>query len=108
MQQITGSAPAPRIVRPQIPSAPAPNLAAAEPLAEALADIPADPMIDSQPEPELDLELEFNQEQAEAAQQLVEDLVAELSDAHPSEPAPELVLGLTPGSSTGFATDIQL
>jgi len=102
MQQITGSAPAPRIVRPQIPSAPAPSVAAAE----AVADMPADLMIDA--EPELDLEPEFSQEQAEAAQQLVEEVVAELSDAYPCEPAPELVLGLTPGSTAGFATDIQL
>lgn len=102
MQQITGSAPAPRIVRPQIPSAPAPSVSHAE----AVAVMAAEPVIDA--EPELDFEPEFSPEQAEAAQQLVEEVVAELSDARPNEPTPELVLGLTPGSSTGFATDIQL
>ena len=95
MQQITGSAPAPRIVRPQIPSAPAAT--AVTPVAE----------------PD-ELESEFSAEQAEAAQQLVDDVVAELGNGQPApeqaslDREPELVLGLTPGDSSGFATDIQL
>jgi 23S rRNA (guanosine2251-2'-O)-methyltransferase len=94
MQQITGSAPAPRIVRPQIPSAPA--VSAPVPVAE----------------PE-ELDAVFSPEQAEAAQQLVDEVVAELAEQQAPEqasvdPAPELVLGLTAGDSVGFATDIQL
>ena len=95
MQQITGSAPAPRIVRPQIPSAPAATAVA--PVAETD-----------------ELESEFSAEQAEAAQQLVDDVVAELGNGQPApeqaslDREPELVLGLTPGDSSGFATDIQL
>jgi 23S rRNA (guanosine2251-2'-O)-methyltransferase len=79
MKQITGSAPAPRIVRPQLPNPPQsvqepeapadaePSLAVAEPA----------PVVESTPEP--------------------------VSDAEP-----ELVLGLAPHALTGFSGDIQL
>ena len=79
MKQITGSAPAPRIVRPQLPNPPQsvqepeapadaePSLAVAEPA----------PVVESTPEP------------VSAAE-------------------PELVLGLAPHAHTGFSGDIQL
>ena len=94
MKQITGSAPAPRIVRPQIPSAPA---AVAAPAAEP----------ELQEEPLISAELEtFSPEETEAAQALVEQVVAELSV--PKEPEPELVLGLAPGNPVDFSGDIKL
>jgi 23S rRNA (guanosine2251-2'-O)-methyltransferase len=94
MKQITGSAPAPRIVRPQIPSAPA---AVTAPATEP----------ELQDEPLLSAELEtFSPEETEAAQALVEQVVAELSV--PNEPEPELVLGLAPGNPVDFSGDIKL
>jgi 23S rRNA (guanosine2251-2'-O)-methyltransferase len=101
MKQITGSAPAPRIVRPQIPSAPA---------AASVAAPEAEPELQDEPLLSTELESEapetFTPEEAEAAQALVEHVVAELNA--PSEPEPELVLGLAPGSPVDFSGDIKL
>ena len=100
MKQITGSAPAPRIVRPQIPSAPASSAA------EVSADLSGAHEVEHEPE----TEIAFSPEQAQAAQQLVDDVVAELSAAQPAtaETAPELALGLVPQGAEGFSGDIQL
>jgi 23S rRNA (guanosine2251-2'-O)-methyltransferase len=108
MKQITGSAPAPRIVRPQIPSAPA--LAAVEHEPGLDVEVEAELDLDLEVDLELDAALAFSPEQAEAAQQLVEEVVAELSAPQPAaaETAPELVLGLTPQGGEGFSGDIQL
>jgi 23S rRNA (guanosine2251-2'-O)-methyltransferase len=116
MKQITGSAPAPRIVRPQIPSAPAAAPAATP---EAETNLQDEPLLSAElmneafepDSPEQDvLESEaleaFNPEEAEAAQALVEHVVAELNAS--SEPEPELVLGLAPGSPVDFSGDIKL
>jgi 23S rRNA (guanosine2251-2'-O)-methyltransferase len=108
MKQITGSAPAPRIVRPQIPSAPA--LAAVEHEPGLDVEVEAELDLDLEVDLELDTALAFSPEQAEAAQQLVEEVVAELSAPQPAaaETAPELVLGLAPQGGEGFSGDIQL
>ena len=107
MKQITGSAPAPRIVRPQIPSTP-------------LVTTPAEPAVDlelhDQPEILADQQSDlidtddalesFSPEDAQAAQALVDQVVAELNT--PSEPEQDLVLGLAPGGAEGFSGDIKL
>jgi 23S rRNA (guanosine2251-2'-O)-methyltransferase len=103
MKQITGSAPAPRIVRPQLP---APSAVAAP--AEAGSD-----RVDAEP---------AAMEQADAHQ----DVVASALASHPAEdaapavspelsasPEPsavvaELQLGLAPSAPAGFSDDIQL
>lgn len=110
MKQITGSSPAPRIVRPQLATPPAiernptPEPAADEPLAlEAFEDeafntdafdIEADEPNTVSSEPQ---NADHHHPVAEAESQL-------------DEPAgePELVLGLSPQVATGFAGDIQL
>ena len=78
MKQITGSAPAPRIVRPQIASTPVAAAAIVE-LDEPELDLPEEP-------------LAFTQEQSEAAQELVE----------------EVVLSLAPQGPENFSGDIKL
>jgi 23S rRNA (guanosine2251-2'-O)-methyltransferase len=98
MKQITGSAPAPRIVRPQLP-APSP-LAAAAPEEAAAAEIAA-----ALPSPEplvapADLEPHASRESEPG------------SETEPSleapDPAAALQLGLQPGVRAGFSGDIQL
>jgi len=114
MQQITGSAPAPRIVRPQIPSAPA--ISSSQPEASPAPALELEPDLDLEIDAAVDAAQEFTPEQAQAAEQLVQEVVAELSAAQPlesPEPAPaqaeaELVLGLAPNGAEGFSTDIQL
>jgi 23S rRNA (guanosine2251-2'-O)-methyltransferase len=103
MKQITGSAPAPRIVRPQIPSAP---------LAATAAPAAAPAFANSEPE-ELD---PFSPEETEAAQQVVDQVVSELNPGHggldhaalASESQPDLVLSMAPGAVDGFSGDIKL
>jgi 23S rRNA (guanosine2251-2'-O)-methyltransferase len=115
MKQITGSSPAPRIVRPQLATPPAiernptPEPAADEPLAlEAFEDeaftteaFNTDPF---------DLEAEgANTVSSEPQSADHHHPVAE-AESQLEEPAgePELVLGLSPQVATGFAGDIQL
>jgi len=105
MKQITGSAPAPRIVRPQIPSAPLATKDAAP--------VSAAPTLDAEELDELD---SFTPEESEAAQQLVDQVVTELKASH-SESVPadlavaaedNLVLTMAPGGTDGFSGDIKL
>ena len=105
MKQITGSAPAPRIVRPQIPSAPLATKDAAP--------VSAAPTLDADELDELD---SFTPEESEAAQQLVDQVVTELKASH-SESVPadlavaaedHLVLTMAPGGTDGFSGDIKL
>ena len=86
MKQITGSAPAPRIVRPQLAS-------------------PAKIVTESAPEPEAP-ELE----PALAAPELtpVAESTPDPAPAAEPEAEPELVLGLAPQNASGFSGDIQL
>jgi 23S rRNA (guanosine2251-2'-O)-methyltransferase len=107
MKHITGSAPAPRIVRPQIPSTPLATTATA-----AVADAPTRDVEDMD---ELDA---FSPEETQAAQQVVDQVVSELTGDHSapefdapdasSEPQPDLVLTLAPGAADGFSGDIKL
>ena len=127
MKQINGTAPAPRIVRPQLPAPPALRT----PI--ELASV-AEPELDFEPEHEqepataLETELEtaFTPEQAAEAQQLVDQVVADLAAAPPTEteaeteteadtgadadgdPDSELVLGMVAAPATTFSGDIQL
>ena len=105
MKQITGSAPAPRIVRPQIPSAPLATKDAAP--------VSAAPTLDAEELDELD---SFTPEESQAAQQLVDQVVTELKASH-SESVPadlavaaedNLVLTMAPGGTDGFSGDIKL
>ena len=108
MKQITGSAPAPRIVRPQIPSTPLATTATA-----AVADAPAFDEVE-----EIDELDAFSPEETQAAQQVVDQVVSELTGAHSSpefeapdatsEPQPDLVLTMAPGAADGFSGDIKL
>jgi 23S rRNA (guanosine2251-2'-O)-methyltransferase len=98
MKQITGSAPAPRIVRPQIPSAP---LATPETPPATPAAVPAAASIDGQ-DPDDDGLDAFSPEDTEAAQQLVDQVVSELQAGHLTPDSP-------PDSTpAGFSGDIQL
>jgi 23S rRNA (guanosine2251-2'-O)-methyltransferase len=105
MKQITGSAPAPRIVRPQIPSAPLATKDAAP--------VSAAPTLDAEELDELD---SFTPEESEAAQQLVDQVVTELKASHsesvPADLAVEaednLLLTTAPGGTDGFSGDIKL
>jgi len=80
MKQITGSAPAPRIVRPQIASAPV-----ATPLVAELAEPEQEQELPEEP-------MAFTQEESDAAQELVE----------------EVVLSLAPQGPENFSGDIKL
>jgi 23S rRNA (guanosine2251-2'-O)-methyltransferase len=83
MKQITGSAPAPRIVRPQLPAPPLPKAAAtAEPDAEQIV---------------TEVACEATLPQAEQAP----ETTATTATA-------EVVLGLAPQEGDPFSTDIQL
>jgi 23S rRNA (guanosine2251-2'-O)-methyltransferase len=105
MKQITGSAPAPRIVRPQIPSAPLATKDAAP--------VSAVPTLDAEELDELD---SFTPEESDAAQQLVDQVVTELKASHsesvPADLAVEaednLLLTTAPGGTDGFSGDIKL
>ena len=86
MKQITGSAPAPRIVRPQLASAP-----------QIITEPVTAPVSEPAPEPEA-----VEPEAPEPAP------VAEATPDPAPVAEPELVLGLAPHTSTGFSGDIQL
>ena len=87
MKQITGSAPAPRIVRPQLATPPR---------------IVTEPVAESAPEPEPPApELELVEETVEA-------LEPAMAPAAEPQAEPELVLGLAPQNASGFSGDIQL
>jgi len=129
MKQISGSAPAPRLVRPQLP-APAAVPAAAAALAGEAADTLPDallddsdasldqaPAVDLEPEGDADLESDLEASQAPMAEP------AWLEHAPADEPAPSdhsqeaagadqpdrsLELGLSPAPLAGFSGDIQL
>jgi len=92
MKQITGSAPAPRIVRPQLP-APSPIAApVAEPASEGHSDLDQDrdPDLSREPSP------------GSAAP------VADPQDQAGTAAMAELELGLAPAAPAGFSGDIQL
>jgi 23S rRNA (guanosine2251-2'-O)-methyltransferase len=92
MKQLSGNAPAPRIVRPAMPAPPA-----------------VTPTPTPEPDPELELDLEPMVE-LEPLAPLASEPVAEAQP--PAEPEPEqppaLVLGLEPALGSSFSTDIQL
>jgi 23S rRNA (guanosine2251-2'-O)-methyltransferase len=91
MKTISGSSPAPRIVRPQLPAPPkAEPSTALEPTATVA------PAADLDPLPDLEEQELLSPEQAAAAEALVADVMAELQ------------LGLTPAPAPGFSGDIQL
>jgi 23S rRNA (guanosine2251-2'-O)-methyltransferase len=129
MKQISGSAPAPRLVRPQLPApaaVPAAAAALAGEAADALPDALLDdsdasldqaPAVDLEPEGDADLESELEASQAPMAEP------AWLEHAPADEPAPSdhgqeaagddqldrsLELGLSPAPLAGFSGDIQL
>jgi len=106
MKQITGSAPAPRIVRPQIPSAP---LMASAPTAAAPAEAPAAASTDVQDHDDDGFDL-FSPEDTEAAQQLVDQVVSELQTSHlATHSETHSDAGSSPDSTpAGFSGDIQL
>ena len=126
MKQISGSAPAPRIVRPQMPAPPAiqavavPEEIAEEPTASAI-DSPAvidaatvdAPTVDA-PAVDAPVEEAFSAEEQRRAEQIVADVIAELGtqDAPAAtEASPDtstLNLGLSVEPSTTFSSDIQL
>lgn len=92
MKQITGSAPAPRIVRPQLP-APSPIAApVAEPASEGHSDF----------DPDRDPDLSREPSPGSAAP------VADPQDQAGTAPMAELELGLAPAAPAGFSGDIQL
>ena len=93
MKQITGSAPAPRIVRPQLPAPAAPVVAPAPAAAEP-AEEPTDPQAAASPQPAF----------------RPDDEVPANSDPSADAPASaaELELGLAPAAPAGFSGDIQL
>jgi tRNA(Leu) C34 or U34 (ribose-2'-O)-methylase TrmL len=82
MKQLSGNAPAPRIVRPAMPAPPA------MPSPEPLAELAPDPQPGADPTPEV-----------------VPDASPQ-GQPHPEAPA--LVLGLEPHHAAGFSADIQL
>ena len=125
MKQIPGAAPAPRIVRPQLPAPPAivpaqepAQDSAQEPVAEA-ADLEAE--LDFADQADEAPEELFSPEEAAAAEQLVAEVVADLAaqpaaeQASAAEPEPkpesapvEFNLGFTAQPASGFSGDIQL
>jgi len=92
MKQLSGNAPAPRIVRPAMPAPPA-VLPTPIPDPEPAAELPAEVMPEPAPEPQFEPEPEAEPQLAEAAA---------------PDPTPALVLGLEPSYGSGFSTDIQL
>jgi len=99
MKQITGSAPAPRIVRPQIASAPIAAPEAVNPVPEPETEANPVPNPEQEQQPELEPMLQLHQEapaftaeQSAAAQQLVD----------------EVVLSLAPKGPESFSGDIKL
>jgi len=92
MKQLSGNAPAPRIVRPAMPAPPA-VLPTPIPDPEPAAELPAEVMPEPAPEPEFEPLPEAEPQLAEAAA---------------PDPTPALVLGLEPSYGSGFSTDIQL
>jgi 23S rRNA (guanosine2251-2'-O)-methyltransferase len=110
MKQISGSAPAPRIVRPQMPAPPAIQVAPEPenaPEASVSDVFEQDPMGGS--------ELPFSEDDQQRAEQIVAEVIAELGSPPTAEPqqAPEdeggsLNLGLSLEPRTTFSSDIQL
>lgn len=90
MKQLSGNAPAPRIVRPAMPAPP------------AVLPEPA-------PEPELEPELELDPVAEALPMAEALPLAESLPEPEPeSEAPPALVLGLEPALGSSFSTDIQL
>jgi 23S rRNA (guanosine2251-2'-O)-methyltransferase len=119
MKQITGSSPAPRIVRPQLATPPAiernprPEPAAESAAPEALETeaLQAEAFQAEEFDAEL-LDLEADRLDALSPVHESADHLHQAEQAEPPRPEPgaepELVLGLSPQASTGFAGDIQL
>ena len=133
MKQLTGNAPAPRIVRPAMPAPPAMPavIAAPEPVVEAidapdleptgLEAIHSESMAPvnapvSEPElatvPEARVQPEANVQPDADLQPATEPVSEQEAPAEPSAPAeapaPALVLGLEPPFGSSFSADIQL
>ena len=133
MKQLTGNAPAPRIVRPAMPAPPAMPavIAAPEPVVEAidapdleptgLEAIHSEAMTPvnaptSEPElatvPEASVQPEANVQPDADLQPATEPVSEQEAPAEPSAPAeapaPALVLGLEPPFGSSFSADIQL
>jgi hypothetical protein len=114
MKQITGSSPAPRIVRPQLATPPAIERdPAPEPAAEQVAlEAFEDEAFNTEAfdTDAFDLEAEVTNTVSHEPESA--DHHHPVAEAEPQrqEPAgePELVLGLSPQVATGFAGDIQL
>ena len=98
MKTISGSSPAPRIVRPQLPAPPKvePVSPAPEPLAGHEPPATPVPEVDPDPTPEREEHELFSPEQAAEAEVLVAEVIAELQ------------LGMTPAPAPTFSGDIQL
>jgi 23S rRNA (guanosine2251-2'-O)-methyltransferase len=124
MKQITGSSPAPRIVRPQLATPPAiernprPEPAAESAAPEALETealqteaLQTEEFQTEEFQAEL-LDLEADRLDALSPVHESADHLHQAEQAEPPRPEPgaepELVLGLSPQASTGFAGDIQL
>ena len=132
MKQISGSAPAPRLVRPQLPAPAAVPAGAA--LAEAAEGSDAllntdlvtdlddqdaqDEILDQQLDQQLDQDLDQELDHTSDQQHLDQDPAPAADDSHPADdstpaddvdqPGPSLELGLSPAPLTGFSGDIQL
>jgi len=109
MKQITGSAPAPRIVRPQLP---APSAIAAPAGAEAGAEAGSE-RVDALPAAMEQADAHQDGVASALASQPAEDaapaVTPELSASpEPSAVVAELQLGLAPAAPAGFSDDIRL
>jgi len=108
MKQISGTAPAPRIVRPQMPAPPAIQASPApDLLTENVAAESGLPEFESEA---VDAAvLPFSADEQERAEQIVADVIAELSEnVEESTEDSSLTLGLSSEPRTTFSADIQL
>ena len=119
MKQLSGNAPAPRLVRPAMPAPPA-VLPTPIPDPEPAAELPDEVMPEPAPEPLADLQpweapspVESQSEldpqpESELEPELQPEPEPQLAEAAVPAPTPALVLGLEPSYGSGFSTDIQL
>jgi 23S rRNA (guanosine2251-2'-O)-methyltransferase len=101
MKGLSGSQPAPRLVRPQLP-APA---ASPEPEQEPASQPDASAELLDHQEPELETEIRPADQPEQPAEQMAEQqIVAEI----PANQEPVIDLGMEPAARSGFLGDIQL
>jgi len=112
MKQISGTAPAPRIVRPQMPAPPAIQASPAPDIAPGLVteNAAAESGLPEFESEALDAAvLPFSADEQERAEQIVADVIAELSEnVEESTEDSSRTLGLSSEPRTTFSADIQL